>query len=66
MYIKYLLVTHAQMLHNLCGARHLQVENHWSKRGFSVSLSRTSIFEECHDGIILLNHFLANENESVF
>jgi len=31
MYIKYLLATLPQMVHNLCGARHFQVENHWSK-----------------------------------
>jgi len=31
MYIKYLLVNLPQMVHNLCGARHFQVENHWSK-----------------------------------
>jgi len=42
MYIKYLLATLPQMVHNLFGACHLKVENHWSKRVFSVSLSRTS------------------------
>jgi len=31
MYIKYLLVTLPQMVHNLCGAQHFQVENYWSK-----------------------------------
>jgi len=31
MHIKYLLATLPQMINNLCGARHFQVENHWSK-----------------------------------
>ena len=31
MYIKYLLATLPQMVHNLCGVLHLQVESHWSK-----------------------------------
>jgi len=30
-YIKYLLATLPQMVHNLRGARHFPVENHWSK-----------------------------------
>jgi len=31
MYIKYLLAILQQMVYNLCGARHFQVEKYWSK-----------------------------------
>jgi len=31
MYMKYHLAALPRMVHHLCGARHFQVENHWSK-----------------------------------